>query len=169
MAGIDHGWGQRGNFPLPANRYAANGDRVCCWCAGPLPTQKNNRRWCGPKCVHEYRLRADWPYLAEWIRRRDRLCQICKGARYRGTFYTIKPESRRFERTRKGLDCWGEWSPLRLAPWEVDHIIPVADGGSDQPANLRLLCRPCHVTVTGEWRRGRSIRRTQGRLDLGPG
>ena len=28
---------------------------------------------------------------------------------------------------------------------DVDHIIPKADGGTDDPANLRTLCRPCHV------------------------
>jgi 5-methylcytosine-specific restriction endonuclease McrA len=27
---------------------------------------------------------------------------------------------------------------------EVDHIVPVIDGGSDHPANLRSLCHDCH-------------------------
>jgi len=28
---------------------------------------------------------------------------------------------------------------------EVDHITPLAYGGTDDPANLRALCRSCHV------------------------
>jgi len=28
---------------------------------------------------------------------------------------------------------------------EVDHITPLAYGGSDHPANLRSLCHDCHV------------------------
>jgi len=28
---------------------------------------------------------------------------------------------------------------------EVDHITPLAYGGSDDPANLRSLCHGCHV------------------------
>jgi len=27
---------------------------------------------------------------------------------------------------------------------EVDHIVPVAKGGGNEPSNLRLLCAPCH-------------------------
>lgn len=27
---------------------------------------------------------------------------------------------------------------------EVDHIVPVVDGGPDTPANCRTLCRACH-------------------------
>jgi 5-methylcytosine-specific restriction protein A len=28
---------------------------------------------------------------------------------------------------------------------EVDHIVPVIDGGSDHPSNLRALCHDCHA------------------------
>ena len=27
---------------------------------------------------------------------------------------------------------------------EVDHVVPLGRGGSDEPANLRSLCRACH-------------------------
>ncbi|MFI8815733.1 MULTISPECIES: HNH endonuclease [unclassified Streptomyces] len=31
---------------------------------------------------------------------------------------------------------------------EVDHIVPVARGGSWEPDNLQTLCRSCHRTKT---------------------
>lgn len=32
--------------------------------------------------------------------------------------------------------------------WEIDHVEPLADGGSHSLANLRLLCCACHRSVT---------------------
>jgi 5-methylcytosine-specific restriction endonuclease McrA len=31
---------------------------------------------------------------------------------------------------------------------EVDHIIPLSEGGPDEISNLQLLCRECHKTKT---------------------
>lgn len=32
---------------------------------------------------------------------------------------------------------------------EVDHIVPLAKGGTDDPSNLQWLCRePCHADKT---------------------
>lgn len=31
---------------------------------------------------------------------------------------------------------------------EVDHIIPVAEGGTDEPTNLQAVCRSCHREKT---------------------
>lgn len=32
-----------------------------------------------------------------------------------------------------------------LGAWHVDHVIPVADGGSSEPDNLALACAPCNL------------------------
>nr|WP_132882306.1 HNH endonuclease signature motif containing protein [Sphingomonas sp. JUb134] len=32
----------------------------------------------------------------------------------------------------------------------VDHIVPLAKGGSDEDENTRNLCDPCHQVVTAE-------------------
>lgn len=37
----------------------------------------------------------------------------------------------------------------RLAD-KVDHIVPLAQGGSDEDDNTRNLCDDCHVAVTAE-------------------
>ncbi|MCU7916559.1 MAG: HNH endonuclease [Candidatus Thiodiazotropha sp. (ex Gloverina cf. vestifex)] len=31
---------------------------------------------------------------------------------------------------------------------QVDHIVPKVKGGTDDPANLRAICKPCHATKT---------------------
>jgi 5-methylcytosine-specific restriction protein A len=31
---------------------------------------------------------------------------------------------------------------------EIDHVIPLAHGGTDDLANLRALCRDCHLDET---------------------
>lgn len=39
---------------------------------------------------------------------------------------------------------------------EVDHILPVSEGGTDDLANLRAVCAPCHrVKSLAEARRAR--------------
>ena len=32
----------------------------------------------------------------------------------------------------------------------IDHVVPLAKGGTDSDANIRPLCRPCHDTRTRE-------------------
>lgn len=34
--------------------------------------------------------------------------------------------------------------PMPLVAHEVDHIVPLADGGTDDPGNLRGINRDCH-------------------------
>ncbi len=49
--------------------------------------------------------------------------------------------------------------------FEVDHIVAVNDGGTDDPANLRLLCEVCHHEVTAaQHQRWARERRGQGDL-----
>lgn len=51
---------------------------------------------------------------------------------------------------RDGWQCTRCGSRQRL---EVDHVVPLADGGTDDKDNLRTLCRACHVAETrGRWR-----------------
>jgi 5-methylcytosine-specific restriction endonuclease McrA len=38
---------------------------------------------------------------------------------------------------------------------EVDHIVEVADGGTNLPSNLQILCADCHAVKTQQARRAR--------------
>jgi len=44
-------------------------------------------------------------------------------------------------------DCLERDANIRPAE-EVDHIVPLVDGGTNEPDNLRSLCRPCHAVRT---------------------
>lgn len=52
---------------------------------------------------------------------------------------------RRMVLERDGYKCSQCNSRRRL---EVDHIVPVDDGGTDDPDNLQTLCRNCHIRKT---------------------
>lgn len=43
----------------------------------------------------------------------------------------------------------------RVARLEVDHIVPLRDGGANTRANLQVLCQPCHQAKTRVDRRRR--------------
>jgi 5-methylcytosine-specific restriction protein A len=45
--------------------------------------------------------------------------------------------------------------PAPLIAHEVDHIVELADGGSDADSNLRAINHECHVRKTAEARRQR--------------
>ena len=34
--------------------------------------------------------------------------------------------------------------------WDIDHILPLALGGTNEPENLQILCRPCHQSKTSQ-------------------
>jgi 5-methylcytosine-specific restriction protein A len=41
---------------------------------------------------------------------------------------------------------------------EVDHVVPVAEGGTDEAWNLRAICPPCHkIKTQEEAKRGRRV------------
>lgn len=69
--------------------------------------------------------------------REHRQHRIAQGGRARGN----TPEVIRRTRERYGDRCAGCGSPHRL---KVHHRVRVADGGTDAPENLVLLCHDCH-------------------------
>lgn len=47
---------------------------------------------------------------------------------------------------RARVEFYGERCYLCGAPWEaIDHVIPIARGGTHWPANLRPICKPCNA------------------------
>lgn len=61
----------------------------------------------------------------------------------------VAQRERRMRRTH-GLceDCLVEGRSIPASV--VDHIVPLAHGGSDEDENTRNLCDPCHAKRTAE-------------------
>lgn len=47
-------------------------------------------------------------------------------------------------------DPFGEHGTTPVLAREVDHIVPLADGGSNDATNLQCLCKSCHSRKTRE-------------------
>jgi 5-methylcytosine-specific restriction protein A len=123
-------WGQRQGVVLPRRRgKGPSGLPLCRWCDNECKPPR--KCWCSEECVRDYGRVWSWSAMRDLVIKRDQeTCQRCG---------TTEPERRS---DRREYD----------SPWEVDHIVRVIDGGTDDPANLRLLCYPCHVAAGYEQR-----------------
>lgn len=119
----------------PAHKYGGLRMRPCVVCA--RPTQTN---YCPD---HE-------PQVDETAR--------LERQPYRKAYQTREYQVHRqhaFERARGRCELCGT-GPMRTGEWECDHRIPLRDGGSNLPENLRILCKPCHGRITKATRRARN-------------
>lgn len=99
-----------------------NGRNLCRRCSTEVPPRC--RTFCGPACVHEWRLRTDPAYLREQVFARDH--GVCAGC----GLDTMA--SARFHRSRGTGHRW-----------QADHIVPVIEGGGECDLdNMRTLCSP---------------------------
>ena len=122
------------------------GRAICRWCRNIVVPPR--RTFCSDACVHEWKIRSSPWYVRREVKKRDKgICRLC------GT--NVIKAHREWSRQkppatdRKARRQWRAARPR----WEADHIVPVADGGGECGLeNYRLLCRPCHVRVTVNWR-----------------
>ena len=132
----------------------AEGEPVCRWCRSVVRAPR--RTFCGDACVHEWRVRTDPAYVRERVFARDGgVCRLCG--------MNVAAAERQWRRERPSPRERAARRRWRLARprWEADHITAVADGGGECGLeNYRLLCRPCHLSVTLTWRRERGARAT---------
>lgn len=140
---------------LTPMQYDEHGNPLCRWCKQVVKPPKLT--FCSKNCVHEWKLRSSTTYLRKCIVRRDKgICADCG--------VNCLPITRGFKRPMRG-ETRAEWKRRvatlrkrygipkhRTTFYDVDHILPVAEGGgamiSDLMSNCRLLCIPCHRKVT---------------------
>ncbi|MGE4652537.1 MAG: HNH endonuclease signature motif containing protein [Myxococcota bacterium] len=127
---------------------------TCRWCgeeilhaSGPRKGEPNLRRRWHPACVDVYN-QSDPREARRLIRKRDRgFCADCGLDTYA------------LRRRIRGRGSHRKLRELGFLPrrslWELDHIVPLVEGGSHHPTNLQTLCVPCH--------RSKSVREAAGR------
>ncbi len=134
---------------------------TCRWCGEPILHESGakkgecnfRRRWHQP-CVDTY-YESDPREARRSVRKRDHgRCAECGLDTYA------------LRRKLKGRGSHRKLRELGYKPrkslWELDHIVPLIDGGGHEPANLQTLCTPCHKDKTA---REATRRRAQKHVD----
>lgn len=116
----------RDNVMYSAPRYEAPGQ--CPWCGGVVESKR--RRFCSDDCRDQFNLRTVWqrgrdPYSLRMLYRDNFTCQDC------GELHVF-------------MNPFGMPVPIDDGQLEVHHILPVSQGGGDEPDNLVTLCKKCH-------------------------
>jgi 5-methylcytosine-specific restriction endonuclease McrA len=102
-----------------------SGKRICEWCGKPLSGRQ--RKWCSVGCVKDWLSTWQWEEIAKRALRR-----------------VVEPDGTvRCQGCREFL-----LFNIHRVPFDIDHITPLADGGSNDPQNLQILCVPCHKKKT---------------------
>ncbi len=113
------------------------------------------RRW-HPACVEEYEA-SDPREARRRVRLRDRgICRAC-GLDTRRLAREMRGRGRARRLRERGFHP-------RRSLWELDHIVPLIEGGSHEADNLQTLCVPCHRAKTASEARQRAARRADESL-----
>ena len=123
----------------------------CRGCGAPVP--EGRKTWCSNKCWEPHTVIGRHRVL-----RRDKVCQIC-GLDILGAI----------NRHQQEMHAWWEGGckgprPVDEPDYQIDHIIPVVEGGKTTYENLRLLCTPCHKKRTAEWHKQKVSERRQAKV-----
>lgn len=147
-----------------------NGHCLCRFCG--IEVKPPRRTFCSQKCVDEWMIRTG-SGLVRAILKRDRgICAMCgldceklsKEMRkltrefWKG-YHDADPSRGRWKRAEAALQAYlAEFKAKHGIPasrkrrlWDIDHIVPVVEGGGDcDLSNLRTLCIQHHKQVTSE-------------------
>jgi hypothetical protein len=140
----------------------------CTWCGGLVP--RGRRSWCSDRCVESFRRQCDPQWTARrigwWLaggRWRRLHCEGC-GRDVMARTSAIAWLTRRSRAAQDNGRAIGPNHRVNLidrsgvrriarGQWELDHILPVAEGGGCcGPEGLRVLCVTCHARETAALR-----------------
>ena len=131
-----------------------HGRALCRQCSTEVSPPR--RTFCSKPCVDAWMIRTG-SRVALHVRRRDRgICALCRLdcealRRQLKQLQACLPGVERKQAVEAFKAKHGIPRHRRGRLWDIDHIIPVAEGGGDSTlSNLRTLCLKCHRQVTAE-------------------
>jgi 5-methylcytosine-specific restriction endonuclease McrA len=144
----------------PEIRWSDSPQGTCRWCgeeilfdSGKNKGSINRRRRWHQTCVDVYNA-SDPREARRRVRKRDRgRCADCGVDTYK-----VRRELRKVGRGRTRATRERGYKPGQSF-WELDHIVPLIDGGSHDDENLQTLCTPCHTRKTAAEARVRATRK----------
>jgi 5-methylcytosine-specific restriction endonuclease McrA len=154
----DRGWKSPAELPKGPNGYA-----LCRQCQTEVKPPQ--RTFCSQACIHTWKIRSSPSYAREQVFLRDKgVCAVCKldTEKLREILYAIRIQSEEHYQQLTVLYRLKYGFGFNLAAhfFEMDHILPVAQGGgSCGLENLQSLCLPCHRDKTREQMRAKRLRR----------
>jgi 5-methylcytosine-specific restriction enzyme A len=124
----------------------------CRWCRGEVAPPR--RTFCGPACVHEWKLRRDPSYVRKCVLKRDDgKCARCGEDTILG-WHSLKILERLNPPMYLETLARMKIKPGRKSLWEADHILPVKDGGGECGLDgYQTLCLECHRDKTAKGRK----------------
>ncbi len=136
----------KSRFPIQPKRD--DGSWGCRGCCGEIKPPR--RAWCGPICVKRFNPQN----VLFAVKRRDKgFCHFCgQDCKLDFTWWDLSEYAKRSMETRPETIGWFKPELLRRRHHtEIDHIIPMAEGGLTVVENLRTLCEDCHKARTKAW------------------
>lgn len=111
--------------------YGPSGRKICRYlpCQNEVP--KGRRNWCSDACVHEYRLRADWNYARQHLRKREKcVCRMCgtDTRRLKGGLVKIWKQAvaiGKANRLHKNLYAFAAYTDLNLEYATLAHDLSI--------------------------------------------
>ena len=140
--GADSSWYKKNLDRKKLERVLPPRQKNCLVCGAPLVGLK--RRFCGDNCKHKYYEENAPHHKGSAIAKRNQrlavelsgACVLC------GASFAVIPAPQEI-----GFNNFASYA--KKAKFQIDHIIPVTSGGTDEPENLRALCWMCnHIKGT---------------------
>lgn len=116
---------------------------------------KGRLAWCSNECRDKHYMALS-SYVRPKVRRRDRcICALCgvDADFLRRIFWVLKRagDLEAFALVKQAwgirVHAWDRWA-IPTHTWEADHIVPLAEGGTNDLDNYRTLCLSCHKAET---------------------
>lgn len=164
---------------LTAASFPKHTQGLCRVCAQPVP--KGRRTICSKACTERMQVLCFVGLQVRRVDKRDRgVCHLCgwdmaRLARIIGWALHLLEARKRpglafpSRRTSRWMQpivaSLGRWN------WEIDHIVPVCEGGGVRPdmtieqvlSNLRTLCPNCHASETKALTQRRKLARRESK------